>query len=138
MAQAEQPAAPVPLCDLRSLVFGHRPLDLHQQPCARIIQGRLFDEDHLHAEALQLLQDQHLIRVIAREAVWAEHQDGRERTGACSVPQGVQRRPVQPRPAEAIVEEACHIRQFIAVVCGIPLQDLHLRRDRPLLLLPTR
>ena len=49
LAQPERPAAPVLLRDLRSLmfgIFGHRALDRNEQPCFRIIQRRLFDEDH--------------------------------------------------------------------------------------------
>jgi hypothetical protein len=65
-----QPAAAVPLGDLGALVLGDHALHLHQQPRLGVVIERWrVEEAHGHAEAGQLVQDQHLVGVGAREPV---------------------------------------------------------------------
>jgi hypothetical protein len=105
-AGAVQLAAPVALGDLRAFVFGDHALDLDQQPGLRVIaRCRAGEEVHLDAEALELVQDQHLVGVGAREAIRAQTQDRVQRTGLGRVAQAVHRRAVQPRARVAVVDE---------------------------------
>jgi hypothetical protein len=90
------PAAAHPLGDQRALVLGHRPADLQQQLVVRVITHRPVQELHLAAVGGQLLDQQHLMDVVAGQPV---------RRGDHHHVQLGQRRmiaePIQPRPPQA-------------------------------------
>ena len=90
------PPAAHPLGDQRPLVLRDRPADLQQQLVVRVGAHRPVQELHLAAVAGQLVDQQHLMDVVAGQPVRRGHQDhvqlGQRRVIA---------QPVQPRPAHA-------------------------------------
>jgi len=63
------------------------------------------EERHRAAGAAELLEDQRLIGVLAREAVRAEHRDDVDLRVADGVAQGIEPGPVEPGAAVALVAE---------------------------------
>ena len=90
------PAAPHPLGDQRALVLGDRPADLQQQLVVRVLAHRPVQELHPAAVAGQLLDQQHLMNVVAGQPVRRGHQNNVKIGQRRMIPQ-----PVQPRPAQA-------------------------------------
>ena len=94
------------LTDLRPLVLGDHSLELAQQ----LVLGRaaplgLLREADLHAHARELLQQQHLVGVTAREPVGRVAEQNLERSLRRAVAQPLQRRALQARPREPLVLE---------------------------------
>ena len=101
-----QLAATAALRDLRALVLGDHPLKLAQQ----LVLGRpgalgLLGEDDLHAGALELFEQQHLIGVAAREAVRCVAQQHLERALDSAIAQPLKRRAPKRRARNALVLE---------------------------------
>src|SRR5260221_3527305 len=63
------------------------------------------DEHDLATGPLELLEQEDLIDVLPRQAIWTEHDDGTDLTVLDSVTQTIQPWPVEPRAAVALVEE---------------------------------
>jgi hypothetical protein len=65
-------AASVAFGDLRLLVLGDDALDLGQQAGLRVVvvQGRCVGEQHTYTESSQLVEDENLVGVSARQTVW--------------------------------------------------------------------
>jgi hypothetical protein len=95
-AQPGQPAAPHPLGDQRALILRDRPADLQQQLIVRIGAHRPVQELHPAAMPGQLLDQQHLVDVVAGQPVRRGHHDDIEIGQRRMVAQ-----PVQPRPGKA-------------------------------------
>jgi hypothetical protein len=72
---------------------GDGPLHLEQQLVVGVIADGVLQEDDLAPGATQLLQEQHLVRVLARQAVGAEHDHEVNGPLVRGVPE-----PVQPGP----------------------------------------
>ena len=94
------------LTDLRALVLGDHPLELAQQ----LVLGRaaplgLLREAHRHAHARELLQQQHLVGVAAREPIGRVAEQHLERSLRRAVAQPLQRWALQARPREPLVLE---------------------------------
>ena len=70
-----QPAAAGPLGDQRPLVFSHRPADLQQQLVVGVVGQWAVGEFHPAAVPLQLLQQEHLVDVVAGQPIWVGDQD---------------------------------------------------------------
>jgi hypothetical protein len=81
----------------------------------RITADRPVQELHLAAEALQFLQEDHQLDIVARQAVGIGDQHPLDLAGPHRVAQPVQTRPVQRRPAVALVPEDILAREFPAV-----------------------
>src|SRR3954453_8000839 len=62
-------SAPTALEHLGPLVFGEHTLELEQQAVLRRVSDRAIEEDRLRASTGKLLQQQHLMRVAAGEAI---------------------------------------------------------------------
>ena len=101
-----QLAAATALGDLRPLVLGDHPLELAQQ---LILRGAgplgLLREDHLDPRPLELLEQQHLIRVAAREPVRRVTQQHLEPALDRQIAQPLQRRAAQHRARDALILE---------------------------------
>src|SRR5215211_6818612 len=133
-AGAVELAAPVALGDLGALVFGDHALHLDQQRGLRVgAQRRSLQEAHRHAEALELLEDQHLVGVCARESIGAQAHDPLEHAGLGGVAQPVERGAVEPRARVAVVDEL--LDDLVAGGFHHGAQRLELRGDRAALLL---
>ncbi len=68
-AQLGQPAAAHALGDQRALILGHSAADLQQQVIVRVVAHRSVEELGGTASARPLLQEHHLMDVVAREPV---------------------------------------------------------------------
>jgi hypothetical protein len=64
-------AAPAALADLGAFVLGHHALDLKQQIVFRRGADRAVEEDHLDPGPPELVDQQHLVGIVAGQAVGA-------------------------------------------------------------------
>ena len=130
-------AAAEALAQQRPLVFGHCPLDLQEKLVAGIIGDGVVEERHRAAGTAELLEDQGLIGILAREAVRAEHRDDIDLGVADGVPQGVEPGPVEPGAAVAFVAEGMLGPELMAGLFrpGAQGRDLAVDRLLPLLAL---
>ena len=121
------PPAAHPLGDQRPLVLRDRPADLQQQLVVRIRAHRPVQELHLAAAGGQLLDQQHLMDVVAGQPVRRGHQDnvqlGQRRVIA---------EPVQPRPADTGAAIAVIAVDVLVIQLPATLRD---RRTQPVKLL---
>src|SRR5712691_779273 len=138
-ARPVQLAAAGALGDLRALVLGNHPLELAQ----KLILGRagalrLLREADADTGAVELLEQQHLVGVAAREPVGrvAEHELEAALRGAVAQP--LQRRPRQRRSGDAVVAEDELLRDEQAALGRQLTQRRELTRDRRLLALTLR
>jgi len=104
-----------------------------------IVAGRPIDERYADAPALQLLQDDHLVHVVARQPVRRGDEDQVERRSGRLVPQRVKAGPDEFSAAKPVVAEDVCLVDLPPVAGGhvaAQLRDLLL--DRLRLLLPLR
>lgn len=131
-------AAATALQDLRALVFRHHALHLEQQ----VVLGRRADlaveEDALDAGAAQLVDEQHLVGVTARQAVGRMDVDAVEGAGSREVAQPFQRRADKSGAAVAVVGEAMPGQKGQAVRRDPRLQRRHLAGNGAVTLLLGR
>jgi hypothetical protein len=69
----------------------------------RIVGRPALQENDLHAEPFQFIQDQGLQHKLARQPIGAVGQQHLEPATLRQIPHPVQRRPIQPRPAVPVV-----------------------------------
>jgi len=99
-------AAPRALGDLRALVLGDHSLELAQQLVLRGPRALgLLGEDDLDAGARELLQQQHLVGVAARQAIGRVAEQNVEAAVGGAVAQPLKRRPGQRRAGEPLILE---------------------------------
>jgi hypothetical protein len=128
-----QPAAPHPLRDQRALVFCDRPADLQQELIVRVITHRPIQELDRTARMRELLEEDHLVYVVAREPVGRGDQHAIDLVPLRRVTQTIQPRPGQRGPTVAVVAED------VALTQGPPLGVVGLHVGaQPLELLITR
>ena len=99
-------AAPAALQDLGPLVLGHHALDLQQQVVLRREADRPVEEDDLDPGAAELVDQQHLVGVAARQPVGRVDVDAIERARGDRVAQPLEGRADQRGAAVALVDEA--------------------------------
>jgi hypothetical protein len=75
VARLLQLAAAEALAEDGALVFGDGALDLQQELVVRVVRDRVLQEHHLGAGAAELLQEQDLVGVLARQPVGGQHGD---------------------------------------------------------------
>jgi hypothetical protein len=133
-AGAVELAAAVALGDLGALVFGDHALHLDQQRGLRILTERgALEKAHRDAEALELLEDQHLVGVGAREAIGAQAEHAVQDAGLGGVAQAIEPGTVEPRARVAVIDEL--LDDLVAGRFGRGAQRFELRGDRAALLL---
>src|SRR3954452_16760881 len=99
-------AASAALEDLGPLVLGHHALDLEQQVVLRREADRPVEEDDLDPGAAQLVDQEDLVGVAARQPVGRVDVDTIERAGGGRVAQALEGRADERGPAVALVDEA--------------------------------
>ena len=104
-AQLGQPAAAHALGDQRALVLGHGAPDLQQQVVVRVVAHRAVEELGGAAGARPLLQQHHLVHVVAREAVGGGDEHAVDLAAFHGVAQAVEPRARQHGAAVAVVAE---------------------------------
>jgi hypothetical protein len=115
IARLLQLAAPEALAEDGALVFGDGTLDLQQERIVGIVRDRVLQERHLDAGAAELLQQQDLVGVFARQPVRRQHGDDRDGTVAHGIAQRIQAGSVEPAAAVALVAEDVLVGQGVAV-----------------------
>src|SRR4051812_20667991 len=99
-------AAPAAFEDLGPLVLGHHALDLEQQVVLRREADRPVEEDDLDPGAAELVDQEDLVGVAARQPVGRVDVDAIERARGGRVAQALEGRADERGPAVALVEEA--------------------------------
>src|SRR6266446_948257 len=133
------PLAPAgPLADLRFLVLGNHALELHQEDILGRLDPRGMDEHHLDARPGELLEQQHLVRVLAAEPIGAVHKHGIDLSLGRQVAHALQPRPNEGRSTPAFILKDPALRHQIVVLGGVRAEGARLTGDRLLLFLPVR
>jgi hypothetical protein len=104
-AQLGQPPAAHALGDQRALVLGHRAADLQQQVVVRVVAHRTVEELGGAAGARPLLQEHHLVHVVAGEAVGRRDEHAVDLAAFDGVAQAVEPWARQHGAAVAVVAE---------------------------------
>jgi hypothetical protein len=106
---------PAAFQDLGSLVLGHHALHLQEQIILRRLAQRAGEEDDLHARALQLVDEQGLVSVLARQAIGGMDVEALDRAGGGRVAQAFESGANERGPAVALVDEGqvVHERQAV-------------------------
>jgi hypothetical protein len=124
--QLAQAAAAHALGDQGPLVLGHGAADLQQQLVVRVAAHRPVEEHHLRPVLLQLLDQEHLVHVVARQPVRRGDQDAVQPGTRRGVAQAVQARAPEARAAVAVVAEDVLRRQGPALRRGMGVQAIEL------------
>jgi hypothetical protein len=112
------PPAAGALADLLSLIFGDDAADvIEEPPLCRVTAwtARPFDR---HATRLDLLDEDELVRELARESVRIADEDNVDCTGADGVTQFRKRRPVERRTGIAVIDELGTGRHGVTFALG--------------------
>jgi hypothetical protein len=125
----EEPAAAAPLADLGPLELGDDPLDLQEQPALGTLVEIAVEEDDLQALAAQLVDQDHLKRVVAGQPVGALDVEPVDAPGGGDIAQALQAGAQQGLSPIAIVEEAEFGRGTQAVAEEAPFQEVELTGD---------
>ncbi len=126
VARLLQLAAAEPLAEDGALILGDGALDLQQELVVGVVRDRVLQEHHLGACATELLEQQHLIGVLARQAVWGQHDERAHGT----VAQRVETGPIEPAAAVALVAEDVFVAHRMALRGGPGSQGGKLAVDR--------
>jgi hypothetical protein len=100
-----QLAATEALTEECALVLRNCALNLEKQLIARIVANWSMDEHDLTTGSLELLKQKHLIDVLTRQPIRAEHDDGTYLAVLDGVTQTIQTRSIEPSAAVALVQE---------------------------------
>jgi hypothetical protein len=122
-------AAAAPLEDLGALVLGHHALDLQEQVVLRRHPDRAVEEHDLGAAAAELVEQQHLVRVAARQAIGRVDVHPVDGAGGDEVAQPLEPRAEERGAAVALVDEAAGGLEAGAVLRQARLQGRELARD---------
>jgi hypothetical protein len=98
-------AAAEALAEEGALVLGDGALDLEQELVVGVVRDGVVDEEDLAGGLAQLLQQEHLVGVAAREAVRAVHGDDGEGAFPRGVAEAIQCGPIEARAGVALVGE---------------------------------
>ena len=135
---AEELAAPIALDDLHPLVLRDRPLDLHEQPRMGVVTGRGLEEEDPDVPALELLEDEDLIGVLAGEPIGAEDHHGLEGAGFRPIAELIQPRAIQATATVAVIDTHVGAHHLVVLFPRKAVQGIQLRGDRALSLLALR
>ena len=98
-----EPPSAHPLGDQAPFILGHRPANLEEQLIVGILAHGPIHELNLASPLFELLHEQHLMDIVPSEPVWSGHNHSVKDCAAHLLPQPVQARSVQARPAVAII-----------------------------------
>ena len=98
-------ATAVAFHDLGALILGDHPLHLQEEVVFRALAQRPVEEDDLHPGTPELLHQQHLIGVFARQPIGGVHIHAVHRTSRDDITQALEGRPNQGRPAIAFIQK---------------------------------
>src|SRR5215471_13160370 len=121
--------APRALGDLGAFIFGDHPLELYQQLVFRSARRGGLQEDRFDTAAGQLLDQQHLIGILAGQAVRTVDESRFDLTGGRQIAQSLQPRPLPNGTRVAVIQEAPLGRNQIVVSLSILGQGHQLALD---------
>jgi hypothetical protein len=124
-------AAPAALADLGAFVLGHHALDLKQQIVFRRGADRAVEEDHLDPGPPELVDQQHLVGVVAGQAVGAMDIKTVERSRRDRIAQALQRGSDQGSARISVIDEATLRFQADTILGEAGFQGRDLAGDRP-------
>src|SRR5207302_4365380 len=131
-------AAPSTLGDLRPLILSNHPLKLQQQSLLWRIRRRCFQKSYRSAMPRELLQQEHLVSVIAAQTVRPIDQHCFDSSFSNQITQPLQTRPHQRAATIALVLESPLRRNRILVGLRMFQQGCCLAGDGLLILLSIR
>ena len=123
------PAPAHPLGDQRALVLRDRPADLQQKLIVRVGAHRPVQELDLAATAGQLVDQQHLMDVVAGQPVRRGHQDNVQLSQRRVIAEPVQPRPADTGAAVAVIAVDVLVLQVPAALRGRGAQPVKLLLD---------
>ena len=138
LSRAVQLAASQSFGDLGPLVFGDDALDLDQELSFGIGRRRPVEEDDLAARALELFEKDGLVGIATRQSVRGMHVDSANELLADEIPEPVEARPIEVRPAVAIINQDVLVTDPAAVLGDTGAELSELAVDRSLFLLAVR
>jgi plasmid stability protein len=115
---------------LGALVFGHRAADLQQKLVVRVAAHGPVKERDLRPVLLQLLDQEHLVHVVAGQPVRRGDQDTVQPGARGGVAQTVEPGPLESGAAVAVVAEDALGRQRPALLLGMGTQPVELLVSR--------
>jgi len=124
--QLAQPAAPHPLGNQAALVFGHGPTDLQQKLVVGILAHRPVEEVDLASSGRDLLEQQHLMHIVAGEPVGSGDQNAIQLPHGHAVAQPLQPGPLERGATVAVITEDVLGRDGPSLLVCMRLQTLQL------------
>jgi hypothetical protein len=100
-----QLASTKPLAKDSALVLRYGTLDLQQELVVGIVRDRMLHKRHLDPSAAEFFQQQHLIGVLASQAIGRQHGDELDGAVTHGIAQSVESGAVKPAAAVAVISE---------------------------------
>ena len=88
-----------------ALILGHGAADLQQELIVRVAAHGPVQEHHLRPVLLQLLDQKHLVHVVARQPIWSRDQDPIQPGSRSGIAQAIKAGAFEAGPAIAVVPE---------------------------------
>jgi hypothetical protein len=129
---AAQPPAAQPLGDAGAFLLGHRPAHLQEHLVVGILAHGPLEELNATAMPLELVEQEHLVDVVAGQPIRGSHDDPVQRSRRDQIAPPVQARPAQGRPAGGLVAEdvlGCYLPAVRGVGGDVRPQALELILD---------
>jgi hypothetical protein len=130
-----QPATTRPFGNLGTLILSNHALHLGQQLALRTVAEGILEKDDLRVQLGKLFDQEPLMRIIPGQSVGRQDHHGVELPTPGRVTQPVQRRAVQPCPADAIIAIFMFRQQGPPLVLNVLFESVLLTLDGPFVLL---
>jgi len=122
-----------------ALVLGYRTANLSQELIVRIITHGTFDERNLTAALSEFIDQEHLMHIVASEAIRSRDHEAFKGGHGGSVPQPIEARTVALGPAIAVIAREMFLGQMpLRLASHMRVQAHQLLLNRLLLLLTRR
>ena len=131
-------AAPAALQNLRALVLRDHALNLHQQFVFGGLTCRPVKKDSRHAVPSELVEQQHLIGILASKSIGAVHIEDLDGPFRCAITKALKRGAHECRTTEAVIHVDIVRQHDVAIGLRSLLQRCDLTLDRRLLRLLFR
>jgi hypothetical protein len=112
-------SAPHPISDEGPLVFGHRPADLEEEPVVGIITHRSIQKHNFAAKTRELVQDDHLLDVVAGQAIRFRQEDTVHIPITNGIPQAIEAGAIEIRATAAVITEDMGVLQVPPLISNI-------------------
>ena len=120
--------------DLSAFVFGDHALHLREQFALRGIAEWVLEKDQLGVELLELLNEQPLMGIVARQTIRREHDYGVEFAAPGAVTQSIQRGAIESRATDSFIEKFMFRQQTPVLLLNVLFEKSYLGGNRAFLL----